>query len=185
MIPTNQFKAGITLEYDSDIYVIVDYQHVKPGKGGSFVRTKLKNLRTKKILEKTFRSEEKFLEAFIEEKKIQYLYASGASYHFMDQETFEELVIEAEKLSNIVELLKENIDVTLVIYKNEVLEVRLPMFLQLKVTHTEPGIKGDTAKGSFKPATLETGATIQVPLFVNENDIIKIDTRSKAYVERV
>jgi len=184
MITANQFKPGLTIELDGEIYVIVEYQPVKPGKGGAFTRTKLRNLRTKKTLEKTFRVEERFQEAFIEEKKMQYLYSSADSYHFMDQDTFEQLTVEREILAGITDYLKENTDVTIILYKNEIIEVKLPIFIELKISHTEPGIKGDTARNSFKPATLETGATVQVPLFVNENDVIKIDTRTGSYVER-
>ena len=173
------------MEYEGDIYVIVDYQHVKPGKGGAFVRTKLKNLRTKRILDKTFRAEERFQDAFVEEKKAQYLYAGADTYHFMDQQTFEEISIDAERLSGIVNYLKENMEISLLCYQNEILEAKLPMFISLKIEHTEPGIKGDTAKGSFKPAVLETGATVQVPLFIDTGDVIKIDTRTGEYVERV
>lgn len=185
MITANEFKIGLTLELDGAIYVIVDYQPVKPGKGGAFTRTRLKNLRTKRIIEKTFRVEERFQEAYIEEKKVQYLYRAGDMYHFLDQQTFEELIIEADKLSDISKFLKDNIEVTVIFYKNELIEIVLPIFLELKITHTEPGIRGDTARSAYKPATLETGAAIQVPLFITENDIIKLDTRTGEYVERV
>ncbi len=184
MINTNQFRNGLTVEIEGDLYVIVEFQFVKPGKGGAFVRTKLRNLRTKNTLEKTFRSEERIQEAFVEEKRMQYLYSAGDTLHFMDQENYEEFSVEREKLKNVINFLKENGEVTIVRYKHEIIEVRLPLFLHLKITRTEPAIKGDTAKSSFKPATLETGAIIQVPLFINENDIIKIDTRSGEYVER-
>ncbi len=185
MISVNQFKTGMTLEYEGGIYVIVDFQPVKPGKGGAFTRTKLRNLRTKKLLDRTFRVEEKLQDAFIEEKKMQFLYAAGDTYHFMDQETFEEETMDKEVLADIVGFLKENMDVSVISFKNEMLEVNLPMFVELEITHTEPGIKGDTTGGSLKPATVETGATIFVPLFINLGDKIKIDTRTKAYVERV
>ena len=186
MISTNQFKSGIAIMVDGEIFQIVEYQHVKPGKGGAFVRTRMKNLRTKRMLDKTFRPEEKFEEAFIEEKKIQYLYNSKDTYHFMDQETYEEVFFDKERLGEeITSLLKENMEVSAIYCKNELLEINLPMFIELKIVQTEPGFKGDTAKSSFKPATLETGAKISVPLFVNENDVIKIDTRTNSYVERV
>ncbi len=185
MISTNQFKSGMAIVVDGDIYKIVEYQHVKPGKGGAIVRTKLKRLRTNKTLEKTFRPDDKFEEAFIEEKKIQYLYNCQDTYYFMDQETYEEVAFDTDKLGNMLGLLKENMVVVAVYCKNEILEINLPMFIELKITETEPGFKGDTAKNSFKPATLETGAQIQVPLFVNGNDMIKIDTRTSTYVERV
>ena len=185
MITPNQFKTGMTIEYDGGIYVIVEFQPVKPGKGGAFTRTKLRNLRTKKILERTFRVEEKLEDAFIDEKRVQYLYSAGNTYHFMDQETFEEVSINAEVLSAVKGYLKENMDVSLVSYKNEILEVKLPIHVELVIEHTEPGIKGDTSKSSLKPATLETGADISVPLFVNQGDKVKIDTRTGQYVERV
>lgn len=185
MISTNQFKSGIAIVVDGEIYQINEYQHVKPGKGGAFVRTKLKNLRTKRSIEKTFRPDEKFEEAFIEEKKIQYLYNNQSTYYFMDQETFEEVFLEKETLGDITSLLKENMDVTATYCKSELLEINLPLFINLKIVETEPGFKGDTAKNSFKPAVLETGAKIQVPLFVNQDDVIKIDTRTCTYVERV
>jgi len=185
MINANQLKTGLTIEYDGQVYIVCESQPVKPGKGGAFTRTKLKNLRTKKIIDKTFRAEERFQEAYVEEKKMQYLYRSGNMYHFMDQDNFEELVLEEEKLSEVINFLKENMDISVIIYKQEIFDVKLPIFIQLKVTHTEPGIRGDTARASFKPAKLETGASIQVPLFINENDTIKIDTRTGVYVERV
>lgn len=185
MISTNEFKNGLTLEFGGELYSIVEYQHVKPGKGGAFVRTKLKNLRTQRLIEKTFRVDEKFQEAFVEEKILEYLYRSTDTYHFMDQNTLDEVMIQADNLSSIVDYLKENIKVKAVFYKNEIIEVKLPIFVELKVTHTEPGIKGDTARNAFKPATLETGAKIDIPLFINENDVIKIDTRTGKYVERV
>ena len=185
MITANQFRTGLTILIDSEIYSVIEFQSVKPGKGGAFVKSKLRNLRTKKNIEKTFRVEERFQEAFIEDKKLQYLYNSGDTYYFMDSDTFEDIMIEKEKLSEIVSYLKDNMGVIVVYYNNEIIEVKLPIFIKLKIEHTEPGIKGDTAKGSFKPATLETGATIQVPLFINESDVIKIDTRTGNYVERV
>lgn len=185
MVTANQFKTGMTIEYDGGIYVIVDFQPVKPGKGGAFTRTKLRNLRTKKILERTFRVEEKLNDAFIEEKKVQYLYNAGNSYHFMDQETFEEITLDNEVLSDVTGFLIENMDVSLVSYQKEILEVKLPIHVELTIEHTEPGFKGDTSKSSLKPATLETGADIMVPLFVEQGDRIKIDTRTGQYVERV
>ncbi|MBU1042890.1 MAG: elongation factor P [Candidatus Omnitrophica bacterium] len=185
MINANDFKTGMTIEYDGGIYVIVDFQPVKPGKGAAFTRTKMRNLRTKKMLERTFRVEEKLEVAFIEEKKVQFLYAAGKTYHFMDQDTFEQSTMDAEVLKDVVGFLKENMDVSLISYKHELLEVKLPMFVELEITHTEDGIRGDTTGGSLKPATLETGANISVPLFINQGDKIKIDTRTGAYVERV
>ena len=185
MITPNQFKTGLTLEYEGGIYVIVDFQPVKPGKGGAFTRTKMRNLRTKKMLDRTFRVEEKLEVAFIEEKKMLYLYSAADTYHFMDQETFEQVTMDVSVLSDIVGYLKENMDVSIISFKKELLEVKLPIFVELVITHTEQGVKGDTSKSSLKPATVETGATIYVPLFINQGDKIKIDTRTGAYVERV
>ncbi len=185
MISTNQFKSGLTLEIDGEVFVIVEYQPVKPGKGGAFVRTKMKNLRTKKVLDRTFRAEEKFQEAFVEEKKAQFLYESGHLYHFMDQDTYEEIIVDKERLSEIIPFMKENMEISIIIYQGQIIEARLPMFIELKVTHSEPGIRGDTSKSAFKPANLETGVSILVPLFVNVGDTIKIDTRTGEYVERV
>lgn len=184
MITTDQLKNGLTIELEGELYTIIEYQHVKPGKGGAFVRTKLKNLRTKNMVEKTFRGGERLQEAFIEEKKIQYLYKSTHLYHFMDQENYEEIMLDENKLSKVIDFLKENMEITAVFYQNKVIEVKLPIFVELKVVTTEPGVKGDTAKSAFKPAQLESGATIQVPLFIEQNDIIKIDTRTSQYVER-
>lgn len=185
MIATNQFKSGMTLEYEGDIYVVMEYEHVKPGKGGAFCRTKLKNLRSKKIIDRTFRAEEKFPEVFVEGKKAQYLYRAADTLHFMDQKNYEEITVSLSQLEGNEKFLKENMDVEIVMHQHEVIEVLMPIFVQARISHTEPGIKGDTARNTFKSATIETGAIIQVPLFINENDVIKIDTRSGDYVERV
>ncbi|MCM8813116.1 MAG: elongation factor P [Candidatus Omnitrophica bacterium] len=185
MITPNDFKNGLTLEIDGEVYLIIEYQPVKPGKGTAFTRTRLKNLRSKKIIDRTYRVDERFQEAFVEEKRLQYLYNNGTHYHFMDQGTYEEQEIAREHLEDVIKYLKENMELTAVVYKSEVIDVHLPIFIEASVIHTEPGVKGDTAKGSFKPATIETGATVQVPLFINENDRIKIDTRTGDYVERI
>ncbi len=184
MINANQFKNGLTIELDGQVYSIVEFQPVKPGKGGAFVRTKLKNLRNKKILEKTFRAEERFQEAFVEEKKMQYLYNAHQMYHFMDKESFEELIVAQEKLDAVMNFLKENMEISIVLYQNKVIDIKLPIFIKLKVVQTEPGIRGDTSRSSYKPAILETGANIQIPLFINIDDVIKVDTRTGSYVER-
>jgi elongation factor P len=165
--------------------MVVDFQHVKPGKGAAFVRTKMRNLKNSNILERTFRGDEKIDEAFIEERKLQYQYSAGDLFHFMDQENYEDVAMSKETLGDRVKFLKDNIDANAYFYKGEVLYVNLPNFVQYTVTHTEPGIKGDTAKSGTKPATIDSGANIQVPLFINQGDVIKVDTRSGSYVERV
>jgi len=181
----NEIKSGLTVLVDGQVYQIIEFQHVKPGKGAAFARVKLRNFKTSNIQEKTFRGDEKIEEAFVEERKLQYLYASGDLYHFMDQENYEEISIHSDYMQDKVKFLKDNLDVTAYSYKNDILNIVLPNFIEFKITHTEPGIKGDTAKGGTKPAQIETGATIQVPLFINAGDKIKVDTRSEQYIERV
>lgn len=181
----NEVKNGLTVLIDNDVYVIIDFQQVKPGKGAAFVRTKLRNLRNGNVQERTFRGDEKVEEAYVDERKLQYLYVSGGMYHFMDQENYEEITISKDHLSDKIKFLKDNLDVTALQYKDETLTVNLPNFIEFKIVHTEPGVKGDTAKSGTKPAEIETGATIQVPLFINEGDRIKVDTRSGQYIERV
>jgi elongation factor P len=180
----NDVRSGLTILVDTDVYMIIEFQHVKPGKGAAFVRVKLRNLRTNNVLEKTFRGDEKIEEAYIEERKLQYLYKSGTAYHFMAQDNYEEITIQEESLGDKVKFLQDNIEVTSYSYKNEILNVNLPNFIIVSITHTEPGIKGDTAKSGTKPAEIETGAIIQVPLFVDADDKIKVDTRTGTYVER-
>jgi elongation factor P len=184
-VSINEIKSGLTILVDGDIYQVIEYQHVKPGKGGAFVRTKLRNLRNGNVQEKTFRGDEKIEEAFIEERKLQYQYESGGIYHFVDQENFEEITIAKEYLGDKIKFLKDNLEVDAYFYKHETLNINLPNFIEVKIIHTEPGIKGDTAKSGTKPAKIETGATIQVPLFIDIEDKIKVDTRTGEYVERV
>ncbi len=184
-ISTNDFRSGISIILDGEVYTIVESQHVKPGKGGAFVRTKLKNLKTGYVLDKTFKAEEKIERAYVEKKKMQYLYNDGEYYHFMDLENYEQYSLPKEAIKDIVKFLKENIEVLGTIYEGTPITVELPNFIELKVVETEPGFKGDTASGGGKPATLETGAVIQVPFFVNVGDVVKIDTRTGEYVERV
>jgi len=181
----NEVKSGLTILVDGEIYVILEFNHVKPGKGAAFVRVKLRNLRTVNVLEKTFRGDEKIEEAYIEERKLQYLYNSGDMYHFMAQDNYEEVAIPKKVLGDKIKFLKDNLEVTSYAYKEEILNVNLPNFIEVNIVHTEPGIKGDTAKSGTKPAEIETGAIIQVPLFVDIDDRIKVDTRSSSYVERV
>ena len=180
----NQLKSGVTIAIDKDVYVIVGVDHVKPGKGSAFARVKLKNLRISTVIERTFKSDDKIQEAFIEEKQLQYSYKDAGNYHFLDQETYEDYVIDEERLGNIKNFLKDNLTLSAYFHNNDLVNVALPNFVKYKIIHTEPGIKGDTAKGTNKPAVIEGGATIQVPLFVNEGDVVKIDTRTGEYIER-
>ncbi len=181
----NEIKSGVTILVDDQVYVVVDTQHVKPGKGAAFVRAKMRNLKNAAIQERTFRGDEKIEEAYVEERRLQYLYRAGNMFHFMDQENFEEVVISEENVADKQKFLKDSQEVSGYFYKHETLNINLPNHIQFKVVHTEPGIKGDTAKSGTKPASIETGAVIQVPLFINVGDVIKIDTRTEEYLERV
>jgi len=184
LISTSDFKRGLTIELNGEIYSIVDFQHVKPGKGGAFVRTKLKNVKTGLVVDKTFRAGEKMEQAIIDRKTMQYLYNDGNNYCFMNKENYEQISISKEQISELVELLKEGNDVEVVFCEGNIIGAELPNFMSLKVIKTMPGVKGNTVSGALKPATLETGAIIQVPLFIKEGDIIKIDTREKKYIGR-
>ncbi|MFH1045967.1 MAG: elongation factor P [Candidatus Omnitrophota bacterium] len=184
-IGPNQFKNGLTVTFDGQIFAIVSYQFVKPGKGGAFVRTKLRNLKNGNFLEKTFRTEEKVEQAFIEEKKMQYLYRQGDTYNFMDQETFEQTELHAQRLEEKSRFLKNGVIISLYFYKDEIIDINLPNFVELAVADCEPGTRSDTVKATSKNATLETGATLAVPIFINRGDILKIDTRTGEYVGRV
>ncbi|NLY43488.1 MAG: elongation factor P [Clostridiaceae bacterium] len=185
MISAGEFRNGLTFEMDGTVYQVVEFQHVKPGKGAAFVRTKLKNIITGGIIEKTFRPTEKLPKAHIDRKDMQYLYNDGGLYYFMDQETYEQIPLNESQLGDALKFVKENMVVKVLSYKGSVFGVEPPNFVELEVVHTEPGVKGDTATGATKPATLETGATINVPLFVNQGDIIRVDTRTGEYMERV
>jgi elongation factor P len=185
VISTTDFKNGAKIELDGDPYVIVEFQHVKPGKGGAFVRTKLKNLKTGNLLERTFRSGEKFNVPDLLDREMQFLYAEGTEYHFMDNNTYEQLFITAEQLGSAKDFLKENMVVRILFFQGKPLGVDLPLFVELKVVETDPGIRGDTATGGTKLAKLETGGTVKVPLYLEEGTIIKVDTRTGTYVERV
>ena len=184
MIDTSDFRNGIAIVLDGTLYQIIDFQHIKPGKGGAFVRTKLKNLRTKAVLDKTFRAGEKVEDAWINTKKIQYTYKSGNVYFFMDSQDYEEVSVPESILGDNKKFLKEGLEISSLWHKDQVIDVTLPPSVVFKIEHTEPGIKGDTAKAAFKPATIETGAVVQVPLFVNSGDNIKVDTRTCEYLER-
>ena len=181
----NEIKSGVTVLVNGEVYVVVDAQHVKPGKGSAFVRAKSRNMRSSNIQELTFRGEEKIEQAFIDERKLQYQYSSGDMFHFMDQENYEDIAITAASIGDNKKFLKDNLDVLGYFYKGETLTVNLPNHIEFKIIHTEPGIKGDTAKSGTKSAEIETGALVQVPLFINEGDVIRIDTRTGQYLERV
>ncbi len=184
MITAGDFRNGVTFEMDGNVVQVVEFQHVKPGKGAAFVRTKFKNVITGAVVERSFNPTEKFPTAFIERKDMQYLYEDGGLYYFMDMESYEQLPIEADKLGDNFKFVKENMEVKVLSYKGNVFGVEPPFFVELQVTQTDPGFKGDTATNATKPATLETGAEIRVPLFIDEGDMIRIDTRTGEYMER-
>jgi len=185
MYDTSDFRNGLKIEIDGTPFEIIEFLHVKPGKGGAFVRTKLKNLQTGAVLNKTFRSGEKVGKPDLVDRHMQYLYSQGDELIFMDMETYEQFSIPFEKIEDKAKFLKENMEVDVLYYKNEPISIELPTFVVLEVKETEPGFKGDTATGGTKPAILETGAKINVPLFINVGDRLKIDTRTGQYVERV
>jgi len=185
MYSTSDFRKGLKVELDGKPHVIVEFLHVKPGKGGAFVRTKLKNLVTGNVIDRTFRSGEKVDIPDIQERKMQYLYNSEDNFYFMDQETYDQIFITADQLGTNKEFLQEGVIVDIFFHNDQPMGVELPIFVQLSVSEANPGLKGDTASGGSKPATLETGAVIQVPLFIEEGNVIRIDTRTGAYVERI
>ncbi|WP_079530252.1 elongation factor P [Halobacillus hunanensis] len=184
MISVNDFRTGLTIEVDGNIWQVMDFQHVKPGKGAAFVRSKLRNLRNGNIQEKTFRGGEKVERAHIENRKMQYLYESGDMHAFMDTETFEQVELPTAQISQQLNYLKANMEVQIQSYQGETIGVELPNNVELEVTETEPGIKGDTASGGTKPATLETGLIVQVPFFINEGETLVISTNDGKYVSR-
>ena len=184
MISASEFRNGVTIEVDGDIYVIIDFQHVKPGKGAAFVRTTLKNLITGGVMERTFRPTEKFQKAHIDRRNMQYLYNDGEIYYFMDNESFEQTAVNAADVGDSLKFVKENEVVNILAHNGSVFGIEPPAIVELEVTETEPGYKGDTATGVTKPATLETGASVKVPLFINIGDRLKIDTREGIYVGR-
>lgn len=185
MISASDFKNGITIEIEGHIYQIIDFQHVKPGKGAAFVRTKLKNIISGGAIEKTFRPSEKFPAAHIEREDMQYLYTDGELYHFMNVETYEQIALNSDNIGDSLKFVKENEMVKICSHASKVFAIEPPLFVELDITETEPGFKGDTATGATKPAVVETGATVYVPLFVDQGDKIKIDTRTGDYLSRV
>ena len=184
MISAGDFRNGVTFEMEGNVYQIVEFQHVKPGKGAAFVRTKLKNVITGGVIEQTFRPTEKMEKAHIERKDMQYSYNDGELYYFMDQETFDMVPISADQVGDSLKFVKEEMICKILSYKGSVFGIEPPTFVELLVTETEPGFKGNTATGATKPATLETGAVINVPLFIDENEMIRVDTRTGEYMER-
>jgi elongation factor P len=185
VISTSDFRNGVRLEIDREPFYIVEFQHVKPGKGGAFVRTKLKSYTSGNLIDRTFRSGERFDEPDLEEREMQFLYAAGESYTFMDIKNYEQFTYEKKQLGENADLLKENMVAKILVYEHRPIGVELPIFIELKVVDAEPGVRGDTASGGTKPAIVETGAVIKVPLYLEIGETIKIDTRTRAYVERV
>ena len=184
MITAGEFRNGVTFDIDGNVFQVIEFQHVKPGKGAAFVRTKIRNVISGSVTDRTFSPNEKFPTAFVERKDMEYLYSDGDLYYFMDTETYENIPINSDKLSDNFKFVKENVVCKVLSYKGVVFGVEPPVFLELQVTQTDPGFKGDTATNASKPATLETGAEIRVPLFINEGDVIRVDTRTGEYLER-
>lgn len=185
MISTNEFRTGLTVEIDGSVYAVVEFQHVKPGKGAAFVRAKLKNIETGGVQERTFRAGEKVSRAHVERKEMQYLYDAGDFYTFMDTETYEQVNIARDTIGENIKFLKENDNITVVMYGERIIGTDLPFYVELEITETAPGVKGDTAAGGSKPATMETGLVVNVPFFINIGDRIRIDTRTGDYLDRV
>lgn len=184
MISGGDLRPGVKVELDNAPFIVTDNQWVKPGKGGAFMRTKLKNMKTGAIVERTFRTEEKLSKAEVEDRKVQFLYHDGDVYHFMDTVSFNQFTIDEKQLGKASGFLKEEMVISVLLYREEPVDVVLPTFVELRVAETDPGLRGDTASGGSKPATLETGAIIQVPLFIVIGDLLRVDTRTGTYVER-
>jgi len=184
MYSTTDFRNGLKIEFGGEPYVIVYFQHVKPGKGGAFVRTKLKNLKTGAVLENTFRSGDKVNKPDLDERGMQFMYMLENAYHFMDTKTFEQIYLDQEHMGDAANYMIENLPVKILFYRGEPIGIDLPIFIDLQIVETEPGLKGDTVSGATKPATLESGAVVQVPLFLDVGDRIKVDTRTGTYIER-
>ena len=185
MASTSDFRNGLIINHKNNLWKIIEFLHVKPGKGGAFVRTKLKNVRTGQVVDETFRAGEKIETIRIEARNFNYLYNDGDLYYFMDNETFDQISLNIEKINDIKEFLIENTQTTIAFNGDDPIEVRIPQHMNLKVKQTDPGFKGDTAQGGTKPATLETGLIVQVPLFIEEGETVRIDTKDKRYIERV
>jgi elongation factor P len=184
MISTSDFRTGITIEIDGNVWQVVDFQHVKPGKGAAFVRTKMKNVRSGAVVERTFNPGEKLARAHIERREMQFLYESDGEFNFMDNENFEQIAVAADQLGDAPKYLKENMHIGIMFFQGTIIGVDLPFAVELAVVETDPGIRGDTATGGTKPAKMETGCVVRVPLFINVGDVLRIDTRSGDYLER-
>lgn len=184
MISTNEFRTGTTVVIDSDAWQVIEFQHVKPGKGAAFVRAKMRNLRTGAVVERTFNAGEKMPKAHIDRRDMQYLYESDDNLVFMDNESFEQTELTKEQMGSALNFLKENMSISIMVFSGTILGVELPNTVELRVVETDPGIRGDTATGGNKPAKMETGYVVKVPLFINEGDVLRIDTRSGDYIER-
>ncbi len=185
MISSNDFKTGVSVEIDGDAYIVVEFQHVKPGKGAAFVRAKMRNLRTGSVVERTFNAGEKMPKAHLDRRNMQYLYHDGTYYVFMDNENYEQSLLSEEQMADSKNYLIENMNISILLFKGDIIGVDLPAQVELEVVETEPGIKGDTASGGNKPATLQTGAVVRVPFFINVGDVIRVNTKSGEYIERV
>ena len=185
MISAGDFRNGVTFEYDGSVYQIIEFQHVKPGKGAAFVRTKIKNVISGGVVEKTFNPTDKMPKAHIERKDMEYLYNDGDLFYFMDPESYEQIPVSADQLGDALKFVKENMQVKILSFKGNIFGIEPPNFVELAITETEPGFAGNTATGATKPATLETGAVVQVPLFIDNGEVIKVDTRTGEYMERV
>lgn len=184
-VSTTEFRNGLKIEIDGEPYIIVEFQHVKPGKGGAFVRTKMKSLKSGNVIDRTFRSGEKVDVPELEEKTMQYLYAADKDRVLMDTSSYEQISMSEKQLGDSVNYLKENMEIKVLYFKGQPINIDIPMFVELKIARTDPGVRGDTASGGSKPATLETGAVVKVPFYLNEGDVVKIDTRSGTFIERV
>lgn len=184
-VSTTEFRNGLKIEIDGEPYAIVEFQHVKPGKGGAFVRTKMKSLKSGNVIDRTFRAGEKVDVPELEEKTMQYLYAADKDRVLMDTSSYEQISMSEKQLGDSVNYLKENMEIKVLYFKGQPINVDIPMFVELKIARTDPGVRGDTASGGSKPATLETGAVVKVPFYLNEGDVIKVDTRSGIFIERV
>jgi len=185
LISVNDFRTGLTIEVEGDVWQVVEFQHVKPGKGAAFVRAKMKNIRSGAVIERTFRAGEKVPRARLDKREMQYLYNDGEDYIFMDTQSYDQISLSKDQIGDGIKYLKEQMVIQVLLYQGQILGVEMPNFVELEVVETEPGIKGDTATGGTKSAVLETGATVQVPLFVNVGDRVRIDTRTGEYIERV
>ncbi len=184
-VSTAEFRNGLKIEIDGEPFIIVEFQHVKPGKGGAFVRTKMKSLKSGNVIDRTYRSGEKVDVPELEEKTMQYLYSAGQDRVFMDTSSYEQVQLDEHQLGDSINYLKENMEIKVLYHKNRPINIEVPMFVELAIAKTDPGVRGDTASGGSKPATLETGAVVKVPFYLNEGDVIKVDTRTGTFIERV